>query len=146
MISDIKNGVHPVFFKPFFMNIKVGLEGHETKIVEQKDTAKSFGSGLANVYATPAMIALMENTAYKSIQAFLPNGLSSVGMQVNVSHKKASLPGAIITCKSTVTKIDGKKVFFEIEAFDEEGLIGTAEHIRFVIDSAKFEEKLKGMA
>jgi len=124
-------------------NIKSGIQGHETKIVEKKDTATSFGSGLAEVFATPAMIALMENTAYLSIDSLLPDGFSSVGISINVQHKRASLPGSIISCQSEVTKVEGKKIHFFIEAFDEEGEIGEAEHVRYIINSDDFMNRLK---
>ncbi len=125
------------------MNIKTGIKGHQTKIVEKKDTATQIGSGLAEVFATPSMIALMEQTAYKSIEDILPEGYSSVGIEINVKHLKASLPGAIITCKSEINKIDGKKVSFEIIASDENGIIGTANHTRYIINSKEFINKLK---
>lgn len=122
--------------------INIGLEGHETKIVENRDTAKHMGSGLANVFATPAMIALMEQAAYQSIETCLPEGHSSVGIQINVQHKRASLPGSLITCTSKVTQVDGKKVHFNIEASDEKGEIGNAEHIRYIINSDEFMRRL----
>lgn len=125
------------------IKIETGTVGTETMIVEKKDTAKHYGSGLAEVFATPALVALMENTAYKSIEPFLPEGYSSVGIQINVAHKKASLPGSIISCRSEIVKVDGKKVFFSITASDENGEIGTGEHIRFVINSKEFMERLK---
>lgn len=123
-------------------DVKTGVQGHETRMVEKKDTAKHFGSGLADVYATPAMIALMEYTAFKSVEPYLPEGFSTVGIQINVQHKKASLPGSIITCNSVVSKTDGKKIHFQITANDEQGEIGTAEHIRFIINSHEFMSRL----
>ncbi len=122
--------------------VEIDLTGLETKIVEKKDTAIALGSGLSEVFATPALVALMENVAYKSIQKYLPEGYSSVGIQINVQHSKASLPGAIISCNSIVTKVDGNKVYFNIEASDNDGIIGKAEHIRFIVDSQKFMDKL----
>lgn len=120
-----------------------GIQGFQTKIVEKKNTAKALGSGLAEVFATPALVALMENAAFQSIEPHLPKGFSSVGIQINVSHIKASLPGAIISCTSTVTNVEGKKVFFSIEASDNVGPIGTAEHIRYIIESETFIKKLQ---
>jgi predicted thioesterase len=118
--------------------IKTGIIGEETKIVENNDTASALGSGLAEVFATPALVALMENTAYKSIEAYLPEGYSSVGTQINIQHLKASLPGAQISCKSVISKVEGKKIYFNIEAADEKGLIGKSEHIRYVIHTDSF--------
>jgi len=123
-------------------NITVGLQGHQTKMVEKKDTAKHLGSGLAEVFATPALVALMELTAFASVEPFLTDGFSTVGIQINVQHKKASLPGAVITCKSDVSKVEGKKLFFTIKAWDEDGEIGSAEHIRYIINSEEFMKRL----
>lgn len=124
------------------MKIKIGIKGNQTKIVENKDTALKFESGLAEVFATPSMIALMEKTAYLSIEDFLEEGFSTVGISINAKHQKASLPGAIITCESKVVKVDGKKVFFEIIATDENGQIGEASHIRYIIDQKQFMDQL----
>jgi predicted thioesterase len=124
-------------------NITTGIQGNETKIVEINDTALKVGSGLAEVFATPAMITLMEKTAFLSIDNILPEGWSSVGMQIDVKHKKASLPGAIINCISEVTKVEGKKVWFEIKASDENGEIGKAIHIRYIINSDEFMTALQ---
>lgn len=123
--------------------VKIGTKGFETKIVEQQDTAKSLGSGLAEVFATPALVALMENAAFKSIDQLLPEGYTSVGIQINVQHSKASLPGAIISCSSEVSKIDGKKVYFSITASDNHGEIGSSEHIRYIVNAEKFIERLQ---
>jgi predicted thioesterase len=123
-------------------NIKKGIQGNQTKIVETKDVANQYGSGTLEVFATPAMIALMEITAFISIESILPKGYSSVGIEINVQHTKASLPGAIITCKSELVSINDKKVSFNILAFDESGLIGKAEHVRYIINAAEFMNKL----
>jgi predicted thioesterase len=122
--------------------ITTGIIGEETMIVEKKDTAAALGSGLAEVYATPAMVAFMENTAYKSIEAHLPEGYSSVGTEINVQHLKATLPASKVTCKSVITKVEGKKIHFEIEAQDEKGIIGKSEHIRYIIHSETFLSRL----
>ena len=120
----------------------IGILGHQTKIVEKKDTATQFESGLANVYATPAMIALMEKTAFTSIEHMLPNEFSTVGIFIKAHHIKASLPGAIITCKSEVIKVDNKKIYFNISASDENGVIGECEHTRYLINSEEFIKNL----
>lgn len=127
-----------------FDNIKIGIQGAKTQIVKNKDTAKSIGSGLANVFATPALILLMENTAHESIEPLLPKGYSSVGTEINVKHIKASLPGAIVSCISTVKKVDGKKIQFTIEVSDNNSLIGTAEHVRYIVDLKEFMQKIGG--
>ena len=123
-------------------DIKQGICGNQTIIVENSDTATQFGSGLAEVYATPAMIALMEKTAFTSVESLLPKGYSSVGIEINVKHFKASLPGATITCESEVINIDGKKLFFEISAHDKTGQIGKAKHTRYIINSDEFMDSI----
>lgn len=73
--------------------IETGISHTIEQIVEEKDTASSYGSGLIDVFATPAMIGLMENTAQSSLQAFLPDGYISLGIEINVKHLKAPLLG-----------------------------------------------------
>lgn len=124
-------------------NINTGVRGNQTRIVKNSDTAKQFGSGLAEVYATPAMIALMEKTAFASIEPLLPKGFSSVGIDINVQHLKASLPGATIICKSEIINIDKKRIYFEISAYDNKEQIGKAKHTRYIINSAEFMSNLQ---
>lgn len=121
----------------------IGTQLEQKHIVSLSDTAVQYGSGLAEVFATPAMIALMEQTAYKSIEAFLDEGYSSVGISIDVQHKKATLPGREVRCRSEVTKIEGKRVYFNIKAFDEQGEIGCATHARYVINSEEFMARLQ---
>ncbi len=122
--------------------IPIGTLGHQTKIVEKKETASHIGTGLAGVFATPAMIALMEKTAFMSLESLLPEGFSTVGIEVNAKHLKASLPGSIITCQSEIVKTDGKKIHFAISASDDKGVIGSAKHIRYIIETKEFLNRL----
>lgn len=111
-------------------------------LVSEIQTASHFGSGLLPVFATPALIAFMENTAMQLIE--LPQGSSSVGISINMKHLKASLVGAKIKCTAEIKAVEGRKYSFEIKAFDESGdLIGEATHERFVVDIEKFMSKLK---
>ncbi|MBE9466800.1 MAG: thioesterase family protein [Bacteroidetes bacterium] len=126
-----------------FFNLKEGIKNEQSKIVSENDTAVAFGSGLVNVFSTPSLVALMENTAYKSVENILPKGFSTVGIEINIKHKKATLPGQKVTCKSIVSKVDGKKIFFQILAFDKNGEIGIASHIRYIIDEKKFMDNLQ---
>ena len=128
------------------MNFTIPVDfTHTEKLrVEYNHTAIAYGSGLAEVFATPAMIAFMEGVAYKGIEQFLPQGASTVGMEINVKHLKATLPGKEVTAISIVDKVDGRKVWFSVNVF-EEGVdepIGTAKHTRFVIDTKRFLAKL----
>jgi predicted thioesterase len=124
------------------MSLKEGLQITQEMQVSDKDTAKYHGSGKLEVYATPAMVAFMENTAVACIDNDLEKGMDSVGIQIDTKHIKASKLGAKITCTAKLTKVDGKKLSFEIEAADEDGKIGTASHVRYIIDPVKFMSRL----
>ncbi len=116
---------------------------HKLEIkVSIKDTAIQYGSGLIEVFATPAMIGLMEGTAQQSIQQYLPEGAITLGIEIHAKHIKATPVGMTVYCESTLIKTDGKKLFFELIAFDEKGEIGSATHTRYVVDAKKFMEKI----
>ncbi len=124
-------------------NIKKGIKNELFKIVTDKDTADVFGSGLSKVFSTPSLVSLMEHTAYSSVEELLPDGFSTVGIEINVKHKKASLPGQKILCKSVITKVEGKKIFFQVSAFDQQGEVGIASHIRYIINNQEFMNNLR---
>jgi len=124
------------------IDIKIGTAETETTIVEPRQTAKQVGSGTIGVLASPALMAIMEGVAYRSIENQLPEGFTTVGIQMNLAHKRASKPGELITCTAEVTKVEGKKVFFSIVASDNRGEIGAAEHIRYVVNTKEFLDKL----
>ncbi len=121
--------------------LEKGIRGTGESIVTQENTAKAMGSGELDVYATPAMIALMEETAYKSVASELEEGSGSVGILMNVKHVAASPVGMKITCQSELESVEGRKLTFKVEAYDEAGLIGEGTHERFIIVNNKFQEK-----
>ena len=125
------------------INIPQQQQGEAEVLVDQTNTAKAYGSGLIDVFATPAMVGLMENTAHTSVQEFLPQGMVTVGIEINVKHIKATPLGMKVKCNSVLEKVEGKRLFFNVEAFDEVGKIGEATHIRYIVDAVKFVEKLK---
>lgn len=118
-----------------------GIKGTLESVVTEERTAKAMGSGELAVYATPAMIALMEETAYKSVSPELEEGAGSVGTLMNVKHVAASPVGMKITCQSELVEVDGRRLVFKVEAFDEKGLIGEGNHERFIIQNEKFQRK-----
>lgn len=124
-------------------NIKVGLKNKLEKIVTNKDTAKSFGSGAAEVFATPMMIGIMEGSSLECVQPYLPKGYSTVGISVNVKHTAATLVGKKVWAESELIEVDRKRLVFKVEAFDEDKKIGEGIHERFIIDEEKFMNKLK---
>ncbi len=123
-------------------NLSVGLKGVAEKIVTERDTAKAFGSGSIDVFATPLMIGLMEHAALQAVDGMLPSGFSTVGIHVNINHLAATRVGLKVTSEATLIEIDGKKLTFRVEAFDENKRIGEGKHTRFIVDSEKFNNKV----
>jgi len=110
--------------------------------VGPSDTASHYGSGLIDVFATPAMVALMEKTAQLSVQAQLPEGHITLGTEISVSHVKATPVGMKVVCESHLVSVDGKKLLFKVTAHDEKGLIGEGTHRRYIVEAGRFMEKL----
>jgi predicted thioesterase len=119
-----------------------GLCHSETLVVEHKDTAAVYGSGALEVFATPAMIALMEKTCLEGVAGKIGDGNTTVGIAVNIKHLKASPVGALIRCDAKLVEIDRKRLVFEVRCFENDVLIGEGTHERFVVDSEKFMGKL----
>ena len=119
-----------------------GLCHSETLVVEHKDTAAVYGSGALEVFATPAMIALMEKTCLESVSSKIGEGNTTVGIAVNIKHLKASPIGSLIRCDARLVEVDRKRLVFEVQCFEGDMLIGEGIHERFVVDSAKFMAKL----
>ncbi|CCZ06541.1 MULTISPECIES: thioesterase family protein [Culturomica] len=122
--------------------LETGITYKQSITVQPKDTAAVYGSGSLEVFATPAMVALMENTAVHCLKGHLEEGQDTVGIEINVKHIKATPVGDKVNCKAKVTEIEGRRIRFEIEAEDEKGQIGYAIHDRFIIDPVKFMAKL----
>ena len=121
--------------------LEAGITAKQTITVTEQMTAKVLGSGKLDVYATPSMIALMENTASNSVEECLEEGQGTVGTLINVKHTSATPVGMEVTCETTLTEVDRKRLVFEVKAYDAAGLIGEGVHERFIIDNARFMEK-----
>lgn len=128
--------------------LKTGITGHAKDCVTADYTAEGMGSGGLAVYATPRMIAMMEYTAWSSVEPYMNEGYGTVGTHLDISHLSASPLGAHIRYESELVEVDGRKLTFEVKAFDEAGLIGEGRHERFIINNERFmartESKLKG--
>ena len=106
-------------------------------------SAARVGSGLVDVFATPMMIALVEKTCNESVLPFLDEGQGTVGTLVNVAHTAATPIGMRVWCESELVEVDRRRLVFKVKAFDECGAIGEGSHERFIIDTAKFIEKVR---
>ncbi len=125
--------------------LEIGLKASSSTTVASSTTAIALGSGDLEVFATPAMIALMENAAMCAVAAHLPEGSTTVGTAMSSSHVKASGMGAQITARATLTAVEGRMLSFEVEAYEGEVLIGKGEHTRFIVDKTKFMQKVKSL-
>ena len=121
--------------------MNIGIKGFKEITVTKELTAISMGSGDLEVYATPAMIALMEGTASESVKAELEEGQGSVGTSIAIKHFAATPIGMRVRCESELVDIDGRRLVFKIEAFDEKDKIGEGTHERFIISNDKFQTK-----
>lgn len=122
--------------------IKPGLAGESTKVVTEQMTAASFGSGLVSAFASPAMIALMENAGVNAIQQYLESGETSVGVEVSVKHLAATPVRMRVRARAEVVKVDRRRVTFRVEAWDEREKIGEGTHVRVIIDEAEFKARI----
>ena len=121
--------------------IKIPSFGEVKTKVSEDNIALRYGSGSVDVFATPAMIALMEEAAVKAVDYNLPEGYATVGTELNIRHIAATPMGISITASAELVEVDGKKLTFKIEAFDELEKIGEGSHTRYIIQLAKFKEK-----
>lgn len=121
--------------------LEIGIKGEAKEVVCSKNSAASMGSGQLNVYATPAMIALMEQAAYKSVANELDEQKGTVGTKMEVSHIAATPFGMEVTAKSELLEIDRKRLVFKVEAFDACGKIGEGIHERFIVENQAFQDK-----
>ncbi|MCR5313655.1 MAG: thioesterase family protein [Bacteroidaceae bacterium] len=119
-----------------------GLSHTSFLTVSKENTANYLGSGNLDVLATPAMMALMENAAMLAVAPSLQEGQTTVGGHIESSHLKPSLIGSKIEATATLIKIEGKKLFFKIEAKMNDTIIGEGTHLRFIVDKEKFMSKI----
>ena len=126
--------------------LETGCKGHAEDYVTEENAAKSMGSGDLMVFATPAMIALVEMACWTSVSDGLEEGQSTVGTALEVNHVSATPLGVKVWCDSELTQIDGRKLTFAVKVYDEAGLIGEGSHQRFIIDKERFLAKAEKKA
>ena len=123
------------------MSLELGLKGRAETTVVESNTAAAVGSGLVPVFATPYMIALMENSAVNAVNDRLEARQGTVGTHLNVSHEAATPIGMKVWAEALLTEVEGKRLVFEVTAYDEAGVIGRGSHERFIINTEKFLAK-----
>lgn len=122
--------------------LETGLKHTSSLTVTEALTAKAMGSGDLPVLATPAMMALMENAAMLAVAPELPEGSTTVGGHIESSHLKPTPVGAEVKAEATLTKVDGRKLYFTVKAMQGDTVIGEGTHLRFIVDREKFMSKL----
>lgn len=122
--------------------IEIGLQAESKVTVTVENTALKLGSGDMEVFATPAMVALMENAAMRAVKDELDEGTTTVGTEMQTSHIKASKLGAEITASAELIEAEGRKLIFSVKAWDEAGVIGEGRHTRFIVSRERFLAKL----
>lgn len=118
-----------------------GILGKQEMTVTHKETAEVLKSGTLPVFATPAMIALIEETAWKSVAPELEEGCATVGTSLNIKHVSATPVGMKVSCVTRLIEVEGRRLMFDVEVSDEKGKVGTGTHERFIIQSDKFQQK-----
>ena len=124
------------------MEITVGMKGTVSTLVEREDTALEVGSGSLLVYATPCMVALMEGAACEAIAEAIPEGKTSVGTALNISHLAATPVGMEVRAEAEVTEVEGSTITFQVTAYDEAGKIGEGTHKRAIVTAQRFLDKV----
>ena len=119
-----------------------GVRGTQTEIVTEQNVARALGSGGLNVYATPCMITLMEYCAMESVRPYLQQGSSTVGTRLDIKHLAATPIGMTVRCETELIEIDRRRLVFSCRVYDDAGLIGEGTQERFIVDNAKFMEKV----
>jgi predicted thioesterase len=122
-------------------NLSVGMTAEKTEPVTKDNTAIKFGSGTVAVYATPAMVGLMEGACVAAVDPRLAEVMATVGIDLSVRHLAATPVGMSVRAVAELTEIDGKRLVFKVEAFDNKEQIGQGTHERYIIDIEKFSRK-----
>lgn len=119
----------------------IGIKGKLSIKVTDGNTAAALGSGTLRVFSTPAMIALMEKTAWESVTPYLSEGESTVGVSLDVKHLAATPVGDTVTCESELIEIDRRRLVFSLKVTDSVDVIGEGRHERFIVSNEKFMAK-----
>jgi fluoroacetyl-CoA thioesterase len=127
--------------------IPVGAKGSYTLRVTPAHLANQFkDAALPQVFATPMMVTAMENAALNAVRGYLDPGESAVGTEVNIRHLAATPVGHQVTADAVVTKVDGRRIEFNVSARDEVEEIGNGTHARMVVDMTRLNQRLNAKA
>jgi predicted thioesterase len=114
-----------------FDGIRPGLEGRVERVVEGNLITKHVGG--QGVFATPAMIGLMEWASHKAVEGLLPENQTTVGYEVHVRHLAPAKPGTTVVATSKLTEVKGNKLYFDVECHQGDTLLGSGTHKRAIV-------------
>ena len=123
--------------------LNAGIKGNMTLTVTGSLTARAVGSGELDVLATPAMIALIEQTAWQSVAPALGPGQGTVGTKLDIEHTAATPVGMTVRCETELTEIDRRRLVFRVRVSDDAGPVGRGTHERFIVDNERFLQKAR---
>ena len=123
--------------------IAPGLVGEVQAMVSEENTAKHLGSGGVEVFATPAMVMLMERAGVAAVDHLLPEGQCTVGVHLDAKHLAATPRGMNVTARAELVEVDGRKLTFQVEAFDDQEKVGEGTHQRVIIDLERFRKRVE---
>jgi len=126
-----------------FPRVQAGVVGECDIQVAREQTAKHLGSGNVSVFATPEMIRLMEGAAVRAVDPLLPEGCQTVGVHIDVHHLAATPEGMKVHIRAELVQVDGRKLTFRVEAFDQVEKVGEGIHQRVIVDLAKFKQRVE---
>lgn len=124
--------------------LEIDFFGEARLVVEDRHLATTLGSGREAVFATPAMIALIEAAAVACVEDRLPPGQASLGIRICVEHVAPTPLGHPVTATARLSEIKGRRLFFVVQACDDRRVIGRGEHIRVIVDREEFRARLEG--
>lgn len=124
------------------MTLEPPLSGEAERLVTEEWTAARMGSGTVPVLATPALVAVMEEAAVRALEGHLPPGQTSVGVRIDVRHLAATPLGMRVRARATLVAVEGRRLTFRIEAWDDREKVGEADHERVLVDVERFMERV----
>jgi fluoroacetyl-CoA thioesterase len=125
------------------MELKPGMTGEATTTVVHENTAAAVGAGGVEVFGTPMLVALMENASWRTVADALDEGYVTVGTHVNISHLAATPLGQQVRATAELIEIDGRRLVFHVEAYDERQKIGEGQHERAIVQLERFLSRIK---
>lgn len=128
------------------MSLEIGMKNRVEKVVPKEQLASFVGSGALDVFGSPYMVLLMEEACFYCVRDEVGEGNSTVGTHLDISHDSPTPVGTKVWCECELVEIEGRKLIFKVEAFDEFGSIGKGTHERYIVNDDKFMAKVNAKA